>query len=524
MPRRRRSAGLFAGLTAVVVLAVPLAVGSMAVAAPVTQEQGARTVAVSESELPDTDAVITVTGSGFDPAVDTYLAVCRADIAGSDPLTNCVGGPVPDENDTAGWAEVTSEPEGKRNSAVFGDGGTFSVDLTLTSAADAGVDCVTEGCVLVVRSAGEEADRPADITVGLAFAAPSSSASASSASETSTASEAPATVGPDTVALPDASVGQQQTVVFTGFAPDEEVGVTVFSEPVNIDGVVASPAGVVAITFPVTEALVPGTHTVQAIGRRSGVIGIASFTVVAAPVTTSAPVESSTSAPTTEASSAPVTTAAPTSEPSTSAAVTTGEATTTGEAAPAEPAESGQSLWWVWVTLALLVVAVAVAVAVTASRRRAQQLEQEQLDREQELAAMAAANPPTWAGGTGAPYSSPAARPGYEPYDPGQSYGLLSGREGDGPALYSGQGLGGQAARDDEPPTRWIDPDDRSADLPTTAIRPDSGGTPPPAAPSTPPATQRFDPSRDDADAPRTEQWSPFGDEDEGGGEPPRRP
>ncbi|WP_157970698.1 hypothetical protein [Nakamurella deserti] len=523
MPRRRRSAGLTAGLTAVLVLGVPLALGTVAAAEPATQKQGARTVAVSESQLPDTDATFTVTGSGFDPAVDTYLAVCRADITATDPLTTCVGGPVPDDNDTAGWAEVTSEPEGKRNSAVYGDGGTFSVDLTLTSASDAGVDCVAEGCVLIVRSAGEEADRPQDITVGLGFAAaPSSSASSESST---TASEAPATVGPDTVALPEAYLGQQQTVVFTGFAPDEEVGVTVFSEPVNVDGVVASPAGVVAITFPVSEALVPGTHTVQAIGRQSGVIGIASFAVVAPPVTSSASVETSTSAPTTEASSAPVTTAAPTTtESSTGAAVTTGEATTTGSAAPAEPVDPGRNLWWVWVTLALLVVAAAVAVAVTASRRRAQQLEQEQLDREAELAAMADTHPPTWAGGTGAPYTSPPPRPGYEPYDPGQSYGLLSGRDGDGPALYSGQGLGGQASRDDEPPTRWIDPDDRSADLPTTAIRPerpDAGSTP--AAPSTPPATERAAPDGDDPDAPRTQQWSPFGDEDEGGGEPPRR-
>jgi hypothetical protein len=527
MPRRRRSAGLFAGLAAVVALAAPLLLGGAAAADPATQKQGARTVAVSESaNLPDTDAGITVTGSGFDPAVDAYIAVCRADIAASDPLTACLGGPVPDENDTAGWAEVTSEPEGKRNAAAYGDGGSFTVDLTLSSASDAGVDCVTEGCVLLVRSAGEESGRPKDITIGLGFAVPSSSAS----SESST-SEAPSTVGPDTVALPDAYLGQQQTVVFTGFTPDEEVGVTVFSEPVAVDGVVASPGGVVAITFPIGEALVPGTHTVQAIGRQSGIVGLASFTVVPAPVTSSASSESS--SPSSESSSsAPSTSEAPTSDVSSSAAVTTGVSTTSGEVTPATPSDSGGSLWWLWVTLALLVVAVAVAVAVTASRRRAQQLEQERLDREQELAGMAATDPPTWAGGTGAPYTSPApptGPTGYQPYDQGQSYGLLSGREGDGPSLYSGQGVGDGPERY-EPPTRWISPEERSGDLPTTAIRPGAGGTPPAGStPPDPPATQRFDPTEntaaDPADpaAPRTEQWSPFGDEDEPGGEPPRR-
>ncbi|MEP6981954.1 MAG: hypothetical protein ABJA16_14400, partial [Nakamurella sp.] len=277
MPRRH----LFAGLAAILALAVPLAVGSVAAADPATQKQGARTVAVSQAaDLPDTSAGLTVTGSGFDPTVDAYVAVCRADIAAADPLTRCLGGPIPDENDTAGWALVSNDPEGKRNAAVFGDGGSFAVDLTLGSAADSGVDCVTESCVLIVRSTGDAASRPKDITIGLGFAAPPSS---SSSSASSTTSDAPATVGADTIALPDAYLGQQQTVVFTGFTPAEEVEVTVFSEPVTINGIVATAGGVVAITFPISDALVPGVHTVQAVGRQSGLIGLATFTVVAAP-------------------------------------------------------------------------------------------------------------------------------------------------------------------------------------------------------------------------------------------------
>ena len=521
MPRAR----LLAGLLAIATLAGPLTLGTVARAAPATQQQGARTVVVSETtDLPDTDAGLTVNGSGFDPAADSYVAVCGSDSGDTDPLSACLGGAVPDDNDTASWAVVTSEPDGKQNAIAYAAGGSFRVDLTLTSASSGAVDCLTTGCVLLVRSAAEGDDRPEDIAIPLTFAAAPSSQSESSQSTTS---EAPSTVGPDSVALPDAYLGQQQTVVFSGFTPDEPVAVTVFSEPQTIDGVTASPGGVVAITFPVGEALVPGVHTVQAIGQQSGVIGIANFTVVEAPVTTTSTTESSSSA--SETSSAAVTTAAPTSETTSSAAVTTSEETTTGEVTPVQPSGSGGSLWWLWVTLVLLVVAIAVAVAVTASRRRAQQLEQERLDREQELADLAAATPPTWAGGTGAPYTSPADRPDYRPYGPDQSYGLLSGRQGDGPALYSGQGLGDDR---DEPPTRWIDTDDRSADLPTTAIRPDGAGrTTPPGGtgPVEPPATRAFDPSTagagdaDGPDAPRTEQWSPFGDEDEGDGEPPRR-
>ncbi len=167
--------------------------------------------------------------------------------------------------------------------------------------------------------------------------------------------------------------------------------------------------------------------------------------------------------------------------------MTTDEATTSGSATPAEPGDSGGSLVWLWITLALLVVAIAVAIAVTASRRRAQQLEQERLDREQELAALADANPPTWAGGTGAPYTSPADRAGYQPYDAGQSYGLLSGREGDGPALYSGQGR----YRTDRP-LRAADPVDqpgRAGRGPAHHRDPaDTGGTPGTPPPATPPA------------------------------------
>lgn len=549
MPRRH----LFAGLAAVLALAVPLALGTVAAADPATQKQGARTVAVSEAaNLPDTDAGLTVTGSGFDTTADAYVAVCRADIEATDPLTDCLGGPVPDDNATAGWAVVTSDPADKTNAAAFSADGSFSVDLTIGSASDSGVDCVTEGCVLIVRTAGEESGRPDDITIGLGFAVESSS---SSPSESSTTSEAPSTVGADTVALPDAYLGQQQTVVFTGFTPQEEVAVTVFSEPVTIDGVVATAGGVVAITFPISDALVPGVHTVQAIGRQSGLIGLATFTVVAAPVTSASsesPSESSSVASSTPESSAP----SSASEPATSASapvVTTAESTTSEPVVPVTPSDSGTNLWWLWVTLALLVVAVAVGVAVVASRRRAQLLEQERLDREAELAAAAAADESAaaaaaaaaWPTGTGAPYTSPADRPGYQPYDPGRSYdGLLSGRQGEGPALYSGQGLGTGPTGRPEPPTTWIAPGEQSSDLPTTAIRAGrnaSASTAPtspvvpvePGVPAEPPATQRFDPNAPDPDAagsdgpsgqnPRTEQWSPFGDEDEGDAEPPRR-
>ncbi len=530
MPRRRLSAGL----AAVVAVVLPLAAGSVAAADPVTQKQGGRTVAVSESaNLPATDATLTVTGTGFDSKVDAYVAVCRADIAPSDPLTDCLGGAVPEQNESADWAVVTSDPNGKRRAVTFGTGGSFSVDLAIGSASDSGVDCVGGGCVLIVRSAGDQAGRPKDITIELGFAnpGPSTSTLTSTSASTSTStptSDAPATVGPDTVALPDAYLGQQQTVVFSGFTPGEDVAVTVFSEPVGIEGIVATAGGVVAITFPIAEAQAPGVHTVQAIGAQSGLIGLATFTVVAAPVT-SASVESSASAPSSEntaqssPSAAPVTEAGP---------ATTALATTSFAAAPATSTGSGTSLWWLWLLLALLVVAVAVAVAVVSARRRAQLLEQQEWDREQELAAAASA-PAGWPAATAprAAVADPQSPPD-SPYDDGRSYdGLLSGRQGDGPDLYSGQGV----AAEPEPPTRWDGPDE-AGDLPTSVI-PAVGADGP-----VEPTTRRLNPSGTSVDpdgslpdpdgtlpdpdgsAPRTQQWSPFPPDDVDGEDlPPRR-
>lgn len=456
----------YAGLFAVVVVAVPVVVtGPAATAAPTSQTQAARTVAVSESkDLPLTSASLTVSGTGFDPAVDVYLAVCAADTAPADSLTYCVGGEVPGDNNGPSWAVVTSEPSGKRNAWEFAADGAFSVDLTIEAAVGSSVDCVTDGCVLMVRSVGEQKTRPPDITIGLGFQAPPSSSTASSSSISTPTSDAPSTVGPDTVALPDAYAGQSQTVVFTGFTADEDVAVTVFSEPVTVPGIKASPGGVVAITFAITDVLVPGAHTVQAIGSQSGRIGLASFTVVPVPVTSQSPVSSS--AESSVSVSAATSDSAPASAPPTAATTGVTAATSSADVVAVTPADSGRNLWWLWVTLILLVVVAGIIAAVAMSRRRAQLLEQERLDREQFLAAAEAA--------AAEPVRPPTPPRGYEPGDPGQSYGLLSGRQGDGPALYSGQGEPPTTRY--EPPTQriqaWPPFDEDEVDPAVTELRP----------------------------------------------------
>ena len=492
MPRNR----LFAGVLAVFVLAGALFLTSgaavagpittQAVAGPTSQAQGARTLAVSESSgLPASGASITVTGTGYDPAVDVYLAICRADIQPADDLTYCIGGVIPTENTSAAWALVTSNSAGKKNTTPFGDGGSFKVDLKVDAAVGSSVDCVTEGCVLISRSAGVAASRAADVTIPLKFAAPATSTS-----------DVPDIVSPDSVALPEARVGDQQTVVFTGYSPGEDVVVTVFSDSFDVPGIKATNGGVVTIVFQVPDALLVGQHTVQAIGAVSHLVGVANFAVVA-PVVPSSSAPSSDSSVSSSASES-ATSTAPTA--TSSAEVSSVPATTTSAsaAAPVTPASSGSNLWWLWATLALLVVVAGITAAVVLQRRKAQELEQERLDRERELPAVAAANP--------APRVFPPDQPWTGSYnDPSQSHGLLSGHQGDGPALYSGQGS--------YPPSQPVPP---RYEPPTTRIP-----TPPPVQPD--PPTTAIPPVEA---PPNTERWSPFGeddDDDQAGPPPPRR-
>ena len=262
---------------------------------------------------------------------------------------------------------------------------------------------------------------------------------------------------PENISLPTAVVGDQQTITFNGFEPDEDVRVTVYSAPVDIPGITADGRGDVFITFRITDALVVGEHRVEVIGTRSGTVGIANFAVIPPPVVTSS------TPPTSVSSAAETSTSAPSSEATaTSPAETTSVPATTAAgtaAAPVTPTESGSNLWWLWVLLILLVVVAGIVAAVLTSRRRAQLLEQERLDRELEMTPTA--DPQTWRAEQAPRYEARPPTGGYGMNDPGQAGGLLSGRTGDGPALYSGQQTGYPVTPpvpDDDPPTQRIDP------------------------------------------------------------------
>ena len=92
--------------------------------------------------VPGSGGGLALTGTGFDPAVDLYLAVCQAGITPADPLTYCIGGQVPDDNDTKAWAVVTEDTNGKANAVAFAADGSFDAGLTLATPTGSSVDCV----------------------------------------------------------------------------------------------------------------------------------------------------------------------------------------------------------------------------------------------------------------------------------------------------------------------------------------------------------------------------------------------
>src|SRR5699024_3377488 len=69
-------------------------------------------VAVSPySGLPPSGAQITVTGSGFDPDHDLWVAICQDDGVAPAALLHCIGGAIPEHNSSTGWGIVTSADE-----------------------------------------------------------------------------------------------------------------------------------------------------------------------------------------------------------------------------------------------------------------------------------------------------------------------------------------------------------------------------------------------------------------------------
>ena len=234
--------------------------------------------------------------------------------------------------------------------------------------------------MIVARSAGDETSRPADILIPITF-------QTSGPTTTGNGGE----VGPDAVSLPQAQLGDQQTIVFSGFTPDEAVSVTLFSDPISLPGVTATAGGVVTVSFRITADMIPGEHVLQAVGSQSNRFGIAYFEVLAPPPpTTSTPIPTSTVASATSTAATTTTTATPTTTATETATPTT---TSSAPVVPVLPGDSGRNLWWLWLALIAVVVVGAVTGVAVLHRRRMEQLAEEERQREQELQESARSRP-----------------------------------------------------------------------------------------------------------------------------------
>ncbi|MEO7125596.1 MAG: hypothetical protein ABI382_07620 [Nakamurella sp.] len=339
--------------------------------------------------LPATNAEITVRGSGFDPGNELWVAVCQDDGVAPASFAHCLGGAIPNANASSSWAVLTRDGKPRYAGPVTGTlskRGAFKITLQVAVASGQDADCVSENCSVYTRSADpSNRSQDASVRVGFSFTGPSKTTA--SVPSTEVIGAAPTTVAPDSVLSADVPVGSDQVVVFSGFTPGEVVDATLYSDPIPLPPVQASPNGMVKISFTVPPDLPLGAHLVQAIGRQSARVGVAQFTVVAvdAPATTTgtdATTADTTATSMTESSSlasstgaggvAPVTTA-PTPA---SAALTTDTAAnqTADDAVATAPADGNSGgiarLVWLWVVLGALVVIGGAAAFVAMMRRR----------------------------------------------------------------------------------------------------------------------------------------------------------
>jgi hypothetical protein len=471
-------------------------------------------------------ASIKVTGAGFDPAGGLYVAICRHNANTLPNLrTDCVGGPIPAGNTSKSWAHIsTSGVAGPGQvAAKWGDGGTFSVDLELPASGPSspGVDCSKVDCAVITAPDAQTNDTSQDLAIPLTYQAvvtPTTTAAATTTSSstatsssptttsqqavTSTVAAAGTTVQPKVIGSPSVAAGGKQQILFAGFAKNEPVTVTLYSEPIKLPNTTADADGIVTIVFTVPVNLPPGTHLLKAVGQTSKVTGVATFEVTA-------PVVASSSAPSSTAvTSAPASSAIVAPLPLTSASAASSTAPSSRSTAIVVVKKTTTRPVWPWYVLAVVVL-LWIALAVYLVQRRRKRLAAENREKERILAEAAAAEQQRAAdalavANSDAPTSyigpPPSGAPdGYLGYHPGE-HGLLSGRDHpDNPEMMSGR-------RDQPSP---------GAEGLTASGSPAGSTAPQPAVDPADPAPGST-PAGPDVDGPGTSRWQPNFDDDNG--------
>ncbi|MGJ5897072.1 immunoglobulin I-set domain protein [Streptomyces niveiscabiei] len=135
----------------------------------VTGAEGQKLTVTPVNGLAVERQTVKVTGSGYDEDKGIYVALCVDNGAGQLP-TPCVGGvDMTGASHSSAWISSNPPDYGKELATPYGDGGTFSVSLTL-DAKDAYTDCFKVTCVLATRADHTlSGDRSQDVKVPVSF-------------------------------------------------------------------------------------------------------------------------------------------------------------------------------------------------------------------------------------------------------------------------------------------------------------------------------------------------------------------
>jgi hypothetical protein len=237
-----------------------------------TGPQGQELTVTPADDLDPEGQQVNVRGSGYDPAVGVYVALCVDNGPGQVP-SPCVGG-ADQSGESGSSAFISSDPKFAGLATPWGPGGTFDVDLTIT-AADDSVDCLdgTVTCKVVTRADHTaSSDRSADVKVPVHW-----TGQAPLAPEQDEPQPTPVHLDRSHVRVGDGLVVRGE-----GFLPGEQVQIWVHSDPRLLDVVEADGEGAVAATVTIPIDLEPGVHHIEMRGVTSGhMVRSAPFTVLA---------------------------------------------------------------------------------------------------------------------------------------------------------------------------------------------------------------------------------------------------
>ncbi|WP_203596176.1 hypothetical protein [Actinomadura bangladeshensis] len=139
-------------------------------AASATGAQG-QTLTVSEtSGLKAGGETVTVSGKGFDTRKGIYVAFCKDNGPGEAPSPCGGGADMAGSTGASHWISDNPPPYGRDLAVRYGEGGTFSVTLTVSAKLSGTVDCAKTRCVVASRADHTRGqDRTQDVRVPVSF-------------------------------------------------------------------------------------------------------------------------------------------------------------------------------------------------------------------------------------------------------------------------------------------------------------------------------------------------------------------